>query len=338
MNHLNHIVKNKELLILRSQITKLVREFFWSQDFLEVETPLILKLPGQEPYLSPVKTAIHNEFGVEFPGYLHTSPEYAMKKLLGAGFEKIFSLGKCFRDYESFGGTHNPEFTMIEWYRANADMYKLMDDCEDLYKFIYESLKDQEGLNNSQFQAFQTFNRISMKDLWQQEIGVNLDDYLTIGSMFKLCEEHSYKPSTDEKYEDLFFRIFLNEIEPKLSGLGAIFIYNYPAQMAALARLCPTDPRYAERFELYINGLELANAFSELTDPVEQKKRLAEEQELRKTLGKPVFDIDEEFISALGHMPPSTGIALGIDRLVMILTGCKNIDDVLLLSANDLFS
>lgn len=141
MNHVIHIQNNKKYLDLRWQILKLMREFFWSQDFTEVETPVLLRLPGQEPYLSPMKVHLHNEKGEEFTGFLHTSPEYTMKKMLAAGYEKIFSLGKVFRDHESFGGTHNPEFTMIEWYRAHADFTALMDDVEQLFAFVHENMK-----------------------------------------------------------------------------------------------------------------------------------------------------------------------------------------------------
>lgn len=331
MSHVQHIAKNKELLTLRSEIIRAMREFFWSEGFLEVETPLILKVPGQEPYLSPMSIAIHNERGEEFKGYLHTSPEYTMKKMLAGGFEKIFSICKTFRDYESFGGMHNPEFTMIEWYRSGADFWALMDDVEALF----ESLK---LIFNIQYSIFKKFKRIHMRELWREHAGVNLDDYLDKENMFELCVEKKYNPKPDETYEDLFFRIFLNEIEPKLKDVGAVIIHHYPAQMAALSRLLPEDPRYAERFEVYVNGVELANAFSELTDADEQLRRLEEERELRRRMGKDVYDIDMEFIGALKTMPPSAGIALGIDRLVQVFTGCKNIDDVLSLPASKLFS
>jgi lysyl-tRNA synthetase class 2 len=338
MSQLSHIINHKQTIEMRSEIIRAIREFFWSHDFLELETPLILKLPGQEPYLNPMPIKIHDENNQEHLGYLHTSPEYAMKKALAAGFTKIFSLGKCFRDEESFGGTHNPEFTMIEWYRANEDMFALMEDCEMLITNLRLKIEDSRLKIKDQRSIIGNFKRIPMQNLWQKHIGVNLDEYLTREMMFDLCKTRGFNPTPDEKYEDLFYRIFLNEIEPKLTGMGAIFVYNYPAQMAALSRLCPKNPRYAERFELYVNGLELANAFSELTDPVEQKKRLLEEQKLRKKLGKPIFDLDEEFISSLKSMPPAAGIALGIDRLVMLITGCKNINDVLLLPASELFS
>jgi len=338
MSHLSHLITNKQNLQLRFEIIKLMREFFWSQGFTEVDTPNIVKLPGQEPYLSPMKINIHNETGEEFVGYLHTSPEYTMKKMLSAGWDKIFSICKCYRDYESFGGTHEPEFTMIEWYRANESFEKLMSDAEELFRFLLRILDIGYWILNTNIKyLISNIQRVHMTYLWQKYVGVNLDEYLTSEKMFELCVKRGYKPEKDESYEDLFYRIFLNEIEPKLKDMGVVIVHHYPAQMAALSRLSPTDSRYAERFEVYINGLELANAFSELTNADEQLLRLKEEQELRRKLGKDVYDIDMEFIESLKTMPPSAGIALGVDRLVLALTGCKNIESVVVLPTSWLF-
>jgi lysyl-tRNA synthetase class 2 len=252
--------------------------------------------------------------------------------MLGAGFEKIFSLCKVYRDYESFGGTHNPEFTMIEWYRAGKDMFAIMQDVEELFAFIDERLQNRKcKIENRKFE------RLHMRDVWDRYAGVNLDEYLERDQMFALCEQKGYHPRADEPYEDLFYRIFLNEIEPHLGVSSPTILHHYPACMAALSRLSPVDPRYAERFEVYIGGLELANCFSELVDPVEQLKRLQKDQEDRKQACKDVFPIDMEFIEALKTMPPSAGIALGVDRLTQLFTGCKNIDDVLVLPASQLF-
>jgi elongation factor P--(R)-beta-lysine ligase len=322
----DHISQNKELLKTRSHIIRTIREFFWNEKFLEVETPIIVRIPGQEPYLSPMSLNIRDDKGMLHKAYLHTSPEYTMKKMLTAGFENIFSICKTFRDKESFGGIHNPEFTMIEWYRVGATMFNLMDDVESLFdNFI--KLNKHPAIR---------FKRISMRDLWLSTINVNLDSYLTQSAMYELCKIRKYDVKKDESYEDLFYRIFLNEIEPTLSN-GAYNIHHYPAPMAALAKLSETEPGYAERFEVYINGMEIANAFTELTDASEQLKRLEEEQALRKKLGKDVYDIDMDFIEAIKKMPECAGIALGVDRLVQVLTGCQDINDVLVLPASKLF-
>ena len=205
MNHQReHIQKQKNVLIKRSHILKAIREFFWQEQFHEVETPYILRLPGQEPYLSPVTLTIHDDRKKEHAAFLHTSPEYTMKKMLAAGFDDIFFLGKTFRDYESFGGTHNPEFTMLEWYRVGASMFDLMEDVESLFNVLQEKMKNVEFV----------FQRKSMKEVWMDTINVNLDEHLTQPTMLTLCKERGYKPQHDESYEDLFYRIFLNEIEP----------------------------------------------------------------------------------------------------------------------------
>ncbi len=322
MSHLSHIQKYRPSLDMRWQLLRQTREFFWSKGFTEIETPLIVQLPGQEPYLSPVPVKLHNEQGQSFDGYLHTSPEYTMKKMIAAGYEKIFFLGKTLRDHESFGGMHNPEFTMIEWYRAHEDMGALMRDVEELFANL--------GYKKS-------FERVHMKQVWKEYAGLDLDTLLTVDTLLRACINKGYRPDKSEQYEDLFYRIFLNEVEPRLAECGPLILHHYPAQMAALSNISEQDPNYAERFEVYVDGVEIANAFTELTDADEQLERLREEQNLRQKLGKPVYMIDMEFIDALRSMPPSAGIALGFDRLVQVFTGCKNIDDVLVLPASKLF-
>jgi len=335
MSHLTHLQQNKKNLELRFQILKLIREWFWEQGFMEVEAPTIVKLPGQELNLSPMKINIHDERGQEFGGYLHTSPEYTMKKMLAAGWNKIFYLGKCFRDQESFGGTHNPEFTMLEWYRVGVSYEKLMEDTQDLCNYIIEKLR----ISNFKFQILKCeFERVSMKELWAKFVNVNLDDYLDEASMLKLCKEKGYNASENESYEELFYRIFLNQIEPELAKMGAVIVYNYPAKMASLSQLAKDDNKYAERFEAYVNGLELCNVFSELTDAQEQKKRLEAEIVERRAQGKDVFDIDKEFIEALEVMPKAAGGALGVDRLIMYLGGLQEINNVITLPASKLFN
>lgn len=327
MSHTLHIAKNKKNLETRFEIIKVIREFFWSKNFIEVETPTIVAHPGMEPNIVAMKLSVHDELGKEYAGYLHTSPEYTMKKMLSAGFQNIFYLGKTFRDCESFGGLHNPEFTMLEFYRAGVDMFTLMDDVQHMIDFVTDKVKREKV----------KVKRMHMRDVWQKFVGVHLDNYLTREKMYELCKEKKYNVKENESYEELFYRIFLNEIEPQLKSLGAVIIHHYPAQMAALSRLSMDDLRYAERFELYIDGIEIANAFSELTDADEQLRRLKEEQEERQRQGKEVYDIDKEFIESLRIMPVSAGIALGVDRLVQVILGVENIDDVLPLSMRVIF-
>ena len=332
MQHIQHIHTCKKFLDLRFDIVKQIRFFFWSKNFQEVDAPHIVHLPGQEPYLSPMSLNIHDEAGNAYHGFLHTSPEYTMKKMLAAGYERIFSLGTCYRDWESFGGTHNPEFSMLEWYRTGVDFYKIMEDTENLVAHIFKNIE----WKNPKFNIQEAWQRKTMQEIWKEYADIDLDDHLTNEAMFELNGTRGYKPSEDESYEDLFYRFFLNEIEPKLKEQNLI-IHHYPAQMASLAKLSDDDPRYAERFEAYIDGVELANAFTELTDADEQKRRLENEQRQRQELGKGIFDIDKEFLDAVQNLPPCAGIALGVDRLVQALVGCQNIDDVLVLPASKLF-
>lgn len=327
MSHVDHLIINKSTLDKRFAIIKATREWFWNQGFVEVETPIIVAAPDQEPTLTIMKTEVVNERGEKFNGYLHTSPEYTMKKMLAAGYEKIFSLGKVFRNNESFGGTHNPEFTMIEWYRAHTDFYTIMDDVEQLCASVLVKV------GKPQWQ----FTRFHMRDLWKKYVDVNLDEYLTIETMRPLCESFGYKPAADEGYEDLFYRIFLNKIEPELAKMTAVIIHHYPLPMAALSRKSLREVGYAERFEVYINGIELANAYSELTGETEQRERLEREHETRIRQGKDLFPIDEDFITAVGQMPQAAGIALGIDRLVQAVLGVKDMNALLPLSAANLF-
>lgn len=309
----------------RSQIYKQIRNFFNKNDFTEVETPILVKIPGMEPHLTPFETTFIN--GKKL--YLNTSPELQMKKLLGAGFGNIYQLTKVFRNGETGGPLHNPEFTMLEWYRENADYKKLMEDCENL---IIELAKTM----NSKTSDFEKpWPKKSINELFIEHCKINLLKNKKIKKFQTTAKNLNYNINGCHTWDDLFFKIFLNEVEPKLPKNKPIFVYDYPASQAALAKIKSGEPFFAERFELYINGIEIANAFSELIDAKEQRERLKSEQKLRKKLKKTVFDIDEEFLAGLESIKlPCAGIALGVDRLIMVLLNKKYIDDVLLFPLN----
>lgn len=333
--------KLKDIYETRIKIIKLIREFFWSREFMETDTPAAVRLASQEPYLNPLPVVFHDESGREEKFYLRTSPEYALKKLLAAGFTKIFEIAKVFRDFEEFGHTHNTEFTMIEWYRAPGALCEIMDDSEGLFKHIAKGLGVKTAVfKEKKIDLTPKWERISMKEAWQKYVGVNLDDYLETGKMRELCRVREHQVAEEDAYEDLFFKIFLNEIEGHLGADVPTIVYNYPAQMCSLSKLCADDIRYAERFELYIGGLEIANAFGELTDAVKQKTNLENDKNLRAKLGKETWPVDEDFISALGGLPDiaqraTAGIALGVDRMVMLFTGARDIDEVIFESVGD---
>ncbi len=337
-SHIHHIASHRDVLSARYEILRGFREFFWSSNFLEIESPLIVQHPGQEPNIDAIPIAIQDDYHHTFEGFLHTSPEYTMKKMLASGFEKIVYLGKVFRNQESMRDTHMPEFTMAEWYRVGATLDDIMDDVERVITYSAHRLCERYPLFEKTARRFATesWKRITMRDLWLQTVSIDLDRVASRESFISLARERGYSVEDSEQYEEVFYRIFLSEIEPKLASMGLVMVYDYPAAMASLSRLS-SDKIHARRVEAYIDGIELANGFEELTHADEQRKRFISEQEQRKQYGKPLYPIDEEFIEALRHMPESSGIALGVDRFVMACTGCKNIEDVLVLPMKKLF-
>lgn len=307
----------------RSNLINKTRNFFIKNSFTEVETPLMTKIPGMEPYLTPFETTLNTSSNKQYKFFLNASPELQMKKLLGAGFGNIFQITKVFRNGESHGTLHNPEFTMLEWYRENANYFDLMKDCEKLIT----SLTDKYPA---------PWKRSSMHELFLSFCKIDLLKNKSFKKLKETARQLNYDANGCNTWDDIFFKIFLNHIEPTL-GNDPIFIYDYPVSQAALAKKKKENSFFAERFELYIGGTELANAYSELIDGKEQRSRLKEEQQLRKQLNKTVFDIDEEFIQSLESITrPCAGIALGIDRLIMLLLNKKSIEDVLLFPLSSL--
>lgn len=321
----------------RCQIIRLTREFFWSQGFTETDTPIALKTPSQEPYLSFFPITVNHPQGGEHRLFLRTSPEFSLKKLLAAGFTKIFEIGKNFRNIEDFGGTHNPEFTMIEWYRAPGSYTDFMDDMENLFQFVGAAL----GVKTLEYKEHririsEPWERLTMKQVWQNFLNINLDENLTLETLSATASAKGYNVTKDDEYEDVFFKIFLNEIEPKLGLERPLFIYDYPAVMTSLSRPCPQDARYAERVECYIGGLEMCNGFGELTDAAQQNINLERDKALRHKLGKETWPVDPDFISALrSGIEPPAGVALGVDRMVLLFTKAGDINEVIFGSMND---
>jgi lysyl-tRNA synthetase class 2 len=324
--------RRKKNLIQRAKIIQGIRGFFTQQGFLEIETPCVVPSPGMEPHLSALEVFCTGPDGARRKRYLHTSPEYAMKKLLAQGWGKIFQICRVFRDGE-FGNTHQLEFTMLEWYRAQADYGQIMEDCEKLLAFLAETIwhSSAGSYRGRRIDLSIPASRLSVSQAMQDYGKVDIEKNGEPRSLLEEARSKGYRfgPSEDYSYEEVFFKIFLEAVEPRLGVPKPTLLYDYPARMAALARLKPGSPLWAERFELYAAGMELANAFSELIDPVEQRRRFEEEQRARAARGAPVYPIDEELLRALGRMPPSAGIALGVDRLVMLFCDAGSIQDVL---------
>jgi lysyl-tRNA synthetase class 2 len=284
---------------LRARIIQSIRKFFINRDYLEVETPVAIPAPAPEASIDAIKTQ---------KSFLQTSPELCMKRLLSSGYEKIFQICKCFRDGER-GHLHLPEFTLLEWYRAEAGYLYLMDECRDMIKHVVREL-DMGDIIEYQGRP------VDLSGEWEK---------VTVEEAFE-----RFTGTTPEKAIESgdFDELTVRSIEPGLNNGKPVFLYNYPVSQAALSRINRDDPGVAERFELYMGGLELANAFSELTDADEQKKRFLKETENRKKAGKILYPFPEKFISDLEHMPPAAGIAFGIDRFVMLLTNSAEIDEV----------
>ncbi len=316
----------KKIAQERQQINQTIRQFFADRDFVEVETPIIVRAPGMEPNLFPFETKLVEANEVSHAAALITSPEYSMKKLLALGMKKIFTLTKVFRNNEELGGAHNPEFTMLEWYMQGEDYQACMDETEALVKACAEKFDAQ----------LPKFKRARVKQLFIDAFGIDLDD-ASKKDLQQCCKQNNIHTVQDDSESDLFYRLFLEKIEPNI-GSDPIFLYDYPIHQAALSKLTD-DGLYGQRFELYINNLELCNGFTELTDADEQERRFIEEAEERRVLGKTVHPIDEKLLKLLPSIrTPSYGNALGIDRLHMVLTNRTSIKEVLLFPASEVFS
>ncbi len=332
--------------LLRSRVIKAIRAFFDAQAFEEVETPLLVAAPGMEPYLDVFETRLTTARGASSRAFLTTSPEYAMKKLLVAGLPRIYQICKSFRNGEEISRGHNPEFTILEWYRAHADYRAIMADCEHLLLALWQAVHldadpDAEpalSVGDERIALGSPWEHLSVRDAFARYAALDLDAVSDAATMRQALEMRGYQVSDETTWEQGYHQIFLNAIEPRLGWPKPTILYDYPASLAALARRKTDDPRYAERFEVYIAGIELGNAFSELTDADEQHARLTAEQTERATLGKTMYDIDADFIRALRvGMPPSAGIAVGVDRLVMLFADVDAIQETLWFPANEIF-
>jgi len=327
----------KNVFDKKMDAVKAVRDFFWENGFKEAITPTALVSTDQEKYFDPIPVYFHEPNGQEHRLFLATSPEIGLKKLLAAGWTKIFQILQVFRDYEEFGNTHNPEFTMIEWYRGPGTYWEIMDDVENLYKYVAKKLGvERLKYKEREIEIFTKWDRISMKELWQKHVGIDLDEYLTAEKMKQLAKDRGYQVKDDDTYESNFYKIFLNEIESKLGVDRPVFVYSFPALLASLCQDDPEHEGYVERFEFYVNGLELGNAYGELNDGKLQAQHLNENFEFRKKIGKMFYPVDEDFNQAVGQgMPKAGGIAIGIDRMIMLMTGAKDINEVIFESAKD---
>ncbi|MBB4284683.1 EF-P lysine aminoacylase EpmA [Roseospira goensis] len=337
--HPDAVAERRPMLAVRTRVLAATRAFFSAHGYLEVETPALQISPGLEPHLKAFATAWTPPDGrPQVPLYLHTSPEFAMKKLLAGGLARVFQMARVYRDGER-SATHHPEFTLLEWYRAGATYTDLMDETE-AYVAACQRAAGAKALRwrESEADATRPWRRLSVAEAMAEYAGVDLMACLPPepardpdpAPLAAAARRLGLTVGDDDRFDDVFFRIFLEHVEPRL-GFGApCLLYDYPVCMAALSRPKAADPRLAERFEVYVCGLELANAFGELTDAAEQRARFEADMDLKQALYGERYPIDTDFLSALeAGLPDCAGIALGLDRLVMLCAGARRIEDVL---------
>ncbi|MDD2239348.1 MAG: EF-P lysine aminoacylase EpmA [Kiritimatiellae bacterium] len=289
------------MLAKRAQLYDAIRRFFRERGFLEVETPVRLPANAPETNIDAIPAGT---------GWLRTSPELAMKRLLAAGHEKLVQLAPCFREGEN-GRWHHPEFMLLEWYRAHAGYIEILADTKALLATLAQELCGTTDI------TWQGAPLSLAQELWEKR---------TVSDAFI---EHAGWDPAQHFDPDRFDLDLVTRVEPALATDHPVILIDYPAPLAALARRKPNDPTRAERWELYLGGVEIANAYSELTDPTEQRARFEQANALRQKRGAQPYPLDESFMTSLEHLPPSGGIALGVDRLLMILAGANSLDGVL---------
>lgn len=322
-----------ERYFIREKVNSAIRSYFETEKFHEIETPLLIARPPAESYLDVFQTTLLNRQRNPTQAYLSTSPEIPLKKLMVAGLGNCYSLTKAFRNMETQGHLHNPEFTVLEWYRVDAGYFDIMKDCERLLVSI-------AGGNTLIYQGKKIdltppWNRMTVTQAFKTYAHIQFDEFFDNAP--KIARAKGYRVENNT-WEELYNQIFLNEVEKHL-GLGKpTILYDFPAAVAALSKNKASDPRYCERFEFYINGLELGDCYGELTDPEESKKRFDFQMKEITRLGKTTYEYDHDFIDALeAGLPECSGIAVGVDRLVMLFADVTDIADVLFFPAKELF-
>ncbi len=320
----------RPFLLARARITAAVRAWFAARDFVEVETAILQASPGNEAHLHAFATELISPDASKTRLYLHTSPEFAAKKVLAAGEKRLFTFARVFRNRER-GALHHPEFTMLEWYRADQPYSALIEDCAALLAMAVQAAKTKKlSFRGREADPFAAPERLTVAEAFRRYADIDLlatvDDREVLAAAAK---GQGIRVAADDTWADVFSRVLVERIEPNL-GIGrATILDEYPVSEAALARPTAHDPRVAERFELYVCAVEIANAFGELIDPAEQRRRFEDEMAEKERVHGERYPLDEDFLSALGQMPPASGIALGFDRLVMLATGAQRIEQVL---------
>ncbi|PTE15110.1 EF-P lysine aminoacylase EpmA [Pseudogemmobacter blasticus] len=329
--HPSRHADRRPLLLARNRIQAAIRGWLAAEGFVEVDPAALQISPGNEAHLHAFRTTAIGNDGVGMDRYLHTSPEFAMKRLLAAGETRIHSFGHVWRNRER-GPLHSPEFTMLEWYRTGEPYERLM---QDIAAWVQLAAEGPLRFRDRTCDPAAPYERVSVAEAFAAHAGIDLlatlaaDGAPDADALAAQMDRAGIARGPGESWSDLFSRILSEKVEPRL-GMGRLTVLDrYPAAEAALARRCPDDPRVAERFEVYACGVELANGFGELTDPVEQRARFEEEMAIKARVYGETYPIDEDFLAALALMPPAAGCALGFDRLVMLTTGAPSVEAVM---------
>lgn len=322
--------RRRSHLLARGQIKAALRQWFEAEGFLETECGALVVSPGNEAHLHAFRTEFVFENGQTRSLYLHTSPEFAMKKLLAAGETRIFDFARAYRNREA-GGRHAPEFTLLEWYRAGAGMADVMDDCIAIARTAAAAGATRQLLWKGEVcDPFAEPEKMTVAEAFDRFAKIDLVDCLEdAGRLRAGALAAGVGVAEGASWTDVFSAILVTRIEPHLGRDRLTFLYRYPLSEAALSRPAPDDPRFAERFELYACGVELANGYRELTDATMLEARQRAEMDLKEALYGERYPLDEGFVSAVAHMPEASGVALGFDRLVMLASGAASINDVL---------
>ena len=320
----------------RTEIVDKIRGFFKKQDFLEVSTPNLVPSLIPESYLEVFETELSDKMANKFLAYLSTSPEMWHKKLLAAGSGNIFEITKSFRNTDIGGHFHNPEFTLLEWYRINAGLNETMQDCEALIRCLTNG--EEIIYQGNRVNIKKPFEKLSVINAFKKYANIDRQVLFHHQKLKQWAKSNDCRVDENDDWETIYNLVFLKFVELRLGFEQPTFLYNFPSQFAPLAKTSKEDPSVEERFELYIAGVELADAYNELVDPVEQKQQFKKEIKLRKQLNKNNYEIDWDFIKALElGLPNCSGVALGIDRLLMILLDKSDIDEVVLFSGEEIF-
>jgi lysyl-tRNA synthetase class 2 len=333
----------RPFLMGRNAVQTTLRGFFGARDFIEVDTATLQISPGNETHLHAFATEALTIDGQSAPLYLHTSPEFAAKKLLAAGEQRIFTFAHVYRNRER-GTLHHPEFTMLEWYRVGEGYEQLMTDCAAMLALAAETAKTKRfSFRGMEADPFAEPERVTLAEAFDRYAGIDL--LASVAASGETDRDHlaaglagaGIRFSEDDTWADLFSKVLVERVEPHLGQGRATLLYEYPVSEAALARPSAREPRVAERFELYACGVELANAFGELTDAGEQRRRFEHEMAEKSRIYGERYPLDEDFLDALTIMPEASGAALGFDRLAMLATGANRIDQVMWAPVTEIF-